>query len=78
MKNFFIIFYFLLFNSMNASQTDDSCQKIKFKNCEIHQCSRQFCSIAVKTCKLVAWTKLVDKTKVTILSGENFNILRKT
>ena len=72
MKNFFIIFYFLLFNSMNASQTDDSCQKIKFKNCEIHQCSRQFCSIAVKTCKLVAWTKLVDKTKVTILSGEKY------
>ena len=76
MKIYFIIFYFLLFNSMNASQTDDSCQKTKFKNCEIHQCSRQFCSIAVNTCKLVAWTKLVDKAKVTIISGEKYKLFK--
>ena len=61
---------------MNTSQTDESCQKTKFKNCEVFQCSRQFCSNVLKTCKLVTWTKLVGKTKVTILSGEKYELFK--
>ena len=71
MKLYFIICYFLIFDS--SLQTGDSCQKNKFKNCELVQCSRQFCLNSEKYCKIiVTWTKFVGKSKVTYLPGEKY------
>ena len=72
MKIYNVIFYFLIFDLISALKTENSCQKRIFKNCEVVQCSLEFCSHAVKTCKLVTWTKFLSKSKVTYLSGEKY------
>jgi len=74
MKIYNVIFYFLIFDLISSLKTEDSCLKNKFKNCELVQCSRKFCYNAVKTCKLVTWTKFVGKSKVTYLSGEKYKL----
>jgi hypothetical protein len=73
MKIYNIIFYFLIFDLISSLKCEDYCQKKKFKNCELVQCSRQFCLNSGKYCKIiVTWTKFVGKSKVTYLSGEKY------